>query len=91
MYVIMSAILRSIWTKSIVNVNSTKFLSSDTNSAINEDKLINILRSKLDDDKKSQVYVEDISGGCGAMFQIHVVSDKFRVIHAFLEIFKGFS
>lgn len=37
------------------------------------------LRTKLENSlKSSNVQVEDISGGCGKMFQIHVISTEFK-------------
>jgi len=63
--------LRRIFTRSILSSNS----SSDQ-SQLGGKQIGTKLRSTFPD--ASQIHVEDISGGCGAMYQIYVEDNKFN-------------
>ncbi|XP_033124765.1 bolA-like protein 3 [Anneissia japonica] len=64
--------LRSILRGRFGSAIFPRWLSSQTEG---EQKIVNVLKSKFPEATK--IEVEDISGGCGAMYQVHVESEIF--------------
>ncbi|CRK98410.1 CLUMA_CG011768, isoform A [Clunio marinus] len=66
--------LRNLFS-SALRKNILKSLSTTSAEQVSENKITEILRNKF---PESHVKVEDISGGCGAMFEVHIVSNQFK-------------
>eukprot|EP00943_MAST-04B_sp_MAST-4B-sp1_P006241 g6241.t1 len=62
------------------NVNDSRLFSSESvnNDETLESKMENILREELG---ANHVVIEDISGGCGSMYKMVVVSEEFEGIN----------
>lgn len=68
--------LRQFFQRNVYPLLRTRWLSANTSGTEGEVKLTNILKEKFP--KASAISVEDISGGCGAMYQIHIESVDFE-------------
>ena len=51
-------------------------MSQSQSSAIGGDAIKQVLKRSFP--KAADIVVQDISGGCGAMFEVYVVSDEFK-------------
>jgi BolA-like protein 3 len=62
------------------NINNCRLFSSESvnNNETPESKMENILREELG---ANHVAIEDISGGCGSMYKMVVVSEEFEGIN----------
>ena len=62
------------------NINNSRLFSSESvnNNETPESKMENILREELG---ANHVVIEDISGGCGSMYKMVVVSEEFEGIN----------
>ncbi|XP_071812625.1 bolA-like protein 3 isoform X2 [Apostichopus japonicus] len=67
--------LRQFFQKSVPLLRS-RWLSANTNGAEGELKLTKILKERFPN--AVTINVEDISGGCGAMFQVNIESSDFN-------------
>ncbi|KAG9267117.1 bolA-like protein 3 [Astyanax mexicanus] len=68
--------LRSLITKRSLLVPFRHVFRSFTSKTVGEDRITKILKEKFP--LASSLKVVDISGGCGAMYEIHIESDEFR-------------
>lgn len=68
--------LRQFFQRNVYPLLRTRWLSANTNGTEGELKLTKVLEEKFPN--ATAINVEDVSGGCGAMFSIHVESSDFR-------------
>ncbi|XP_077982900.1 bolA-like protein 3 [Glandiceps talaboti] len=65
---------RSILNRSLIpTVRRLRLFSSQTEGEV---RISNILKEKFP--KAESIQVADISGGCGAMYEVHIISDDFK-------------
>ncbi|CAO1440263.1 unnamed protein product [Diamesa tonsa] len=67
--------LRQLFGNLIRKTGSLKFLSSvQTPAAVSEQNLVAVLKKTF---PEGVIKVQDVSGGCGAMFEIHIKAKDF--------------